>query len=154
MRHGPLGLGLPTELLTNSWDQTKRGGMNKSRPLFFVLCFQLGWLEALRKEMTNPEFQGRSIKPLSHPSKPLRLLSFLQGAWGGKSPFATGLLPSCSGALVYGGSQRIVSTGGSVGPASPASHDCTSRRCDGDADHEKDWAAPPSIGENWPRTYA
>ena len=24
---------------------------------------------------------------------------------------------------------------------------------DGDADHEKDWAAPPSIGENWPRTY-
>ena len=25
---------------------------------------------------------------------------------------------------------------------------------DGDADHEKDWAAPPSIGENWPRTYA
>src|SRR5215471_15282296 len=25
---------------------------------------------------------------------------------------------------------------------------------DCDADHEKDWAAPPSIGENWPRTYA
>ena len=24
----------------------------------------------------------------------------------------------------------------------------------GDADHEKDWAAPPSIDENWPRTYA
>ena len=65
--------------------------MNKSRPLFFVSCFQLGWLEAIRKEMTNPEFQGRSIKPLSHPSKPLRLLSFLQGAWAENHL----LLPDC-----------------------------------------------------------
>src|SRR5262249_24119423 len=28
------------------------------------------------------------------------------------------------------------------------------RARDGDADQEKDWAAPPSIGENCPRTYA
>src|ERR1700676_4870893 len=80
------------------------------------------WIEEWRKGWdSNPRypcrhagFQDRCLKPLGHPSKPLPLLSFLRNLWGKKPPFATALLPNCFGALVYGGSERIVNKSGCV----------------------------------------
>src|SRR3954471_18523918 len=73
-----------------------------------------GWDSNPRYPCRHAGFQDRCLKPLSHPSKPLRLFSYLRNEKGSKSPFATALLPNVFGASVYGGTQHIVNRGGGI----------------------------------------
>jgi hypothetical protein len=79
-----------------------------------------GWDSNPRYPCRHAGFQDRCLKPLGHPSNPLKLFSYLRNAWGRECPFATALLPNVFGAPVYGGAQYVVNSrggGGRVGVA-------------------------------------
>jgi hypothetical protein len=61
--------------------------------------------------MAYLEFQDRCLKPLGHPSKPLKLFSEFRRRSGRKSPFATTLLPNAVSAPVYGSLRGFVNAG-------------------------------------------
>ncbi len=74
------------------------------------MYWRKGWDSNPRYPCRYAGFQDRCLKPLGHPSKPLKLCSYFGTAGGQKTPFATALLPNIFGALVYGGTQHIVNS--------------------------------------------
>jgi hypothetical protein len=69
-----------------------------------------GWDSNPRYPCRHAGFQDRCLKPLGHPSNPLKLFSYLRTSPGRKRPFTTALLLNVFGALVYGRAQHVVNS--------------------------------------------
>jgi hypothetical protein len=72
------------------------------------LYWRKGWDSNPRYPCRYAGFQDRCLKPLGHPSKPLKWLAYISPQTATKTSFATALLPNFLRALVYGCSHRVV----------------------------------------------